>query len=126
LDVNTAIASNILRKSLMRSPEAFFLMAPIAAGYRLAVPLMTWTAHLLMDYIQISFLGVMSGTEFFFLGALIIVLFWVELREIWSHAPGATVRDLLFWEAYRLDNWAGEQPILWRVSRRLGPRGSGT
>lgn len=110
----------------MRSPEAFFLMAPIAAGYRLAVPLMTWTAHLLMDYIQISFLGVMSGTEFFFLGALIIVLFWVELREIWSHAPGATVRDLLFWEAYRLDNWAGEQPILWRVSRRLGPRGSGT
>ena len=124
LDINAALASNIQWKSLMHSPEAIFLVAPVAASFRLALPLVAWAAHLLMDYVQISYLGVMSGVEFLFLGALLLVLLTVELRERRLHAPGITVRGLLVWEVVRVGTWVGDLPIIWQVRMRLGPRGT--
>jgi hypothetical protein len=122
LDYKAAMASNIQWKSMFHSPEAVVLVAPLSISYRYAVPFMAWTAHLTMDYVQINYLGVMSGIEFLFLGLLLVALLYLELRARRNEVPETTVRELLEWEVGRLAAWFGQLPGVRLVIRFLGPR----
>jgi hypothetical protein len=41
-------------KSLLHYPVGFFVVAPLAIGWRFMVPLLFWSVHLGMDYLQIE------------------------------------------------------------------------
>ncbi len=122
LDYKAAMASNIQWKSMFHSPEAVVLIAPLSISYRYAVPFMAWAAHLTMDYVQINYLGVMSGLEFLLLGLLAVTLLYSELRARRNDVPNTGVRELLEWEAGRLTKWISQLPGVRSVIRFLGPR----
>jgi hypothetical protein len=50
-------------KSLMHSPVAVMIVGPLSVASRLAIPLIFWGVHLLMDAVQEGFLGVFSSQE---------------------------------------------------------------
>jgi len=50
-------------KSLLHSPIAVAVVAPLSVASRLAVPLVFWGAHVCMDLIQDMFLGKFSQVE---------------------------------------------------------------
>lgn len=124
LDYKAAMASNIQWKSMFHSPEAALLVMPLSASYRYGIPFVAWAAHITMDYVQINYLGVMSGVEFLFLGLLLVALICCEIREMRKNVPGASFSDMLAWEAERTRTWFGELPVLGGVIRFLGPRES--
>ncbi|MBI0584151.1 MAG: hypothetical protein ISF22_07980 [Methanomassiliicoccus sp.] len=122
--IDAALASNIQWKSLFHSPEAALLVAPVAVSYRLAAPLIAWAAHLAMDYVQQNMLGIMSGPEFLFLGLLLAVLFYSELRLRRHDVPDTKVRGFLIWERDRIALWAGDLPGIRSIRRRIIARGT--
>jgi len=124
LDYKAAMASNIQWKSMFHSPEAALLVIPLSASYRYALPFFAWGAHLTMDYVQINYLGVMSGIEFLLLGLMLIGLLCLELRDRRAVVPGTTVRGLLVWEAQRIGVWFSGLPGFRAIIRYLGPRGT--
>lgn len=58
-------------KSLMHSPIGVMVIGPVSIASRLAIPLVFWATHILMDIVQEQVLGVLSYTEgvFLFLAA---------------------------------------------------------
>ena len=54
-------------KSLMHSPIAVMVIGPVSVASRLAIPLIFWGVHLLMDLVQEAVLGVFSAQEAVFL-----------------------------------------------------------
>jgi hypothetical protein len=124
VDYKAAMASNIQWKSMFHSPEAAVLILPLSINYRYAVPFMAWGAHLAMDYVQMNYLGVMSGVEFLFLGLLLVSLLCLELRDRRRTVPGTSVRSLLRWEAERVIGWVHELPGVRSIRKILGPRGT--
>ena len=54
-------------KSLMHSPIAVMVIGPVSIASRLAIPLLFWGAHVLMDVVQEQVLGVLSSQEAIFL-----------------------------------------------------------
>lgn len=124
VDYKAAMASNIQWKSMFHSPEAAVLILPLSMNYKYGTPFMAWAAHLTMDYVQINYLGVMSGAEFLFLGLLLLTLLCLELRERRTTVPGTTVRGLMAWEAGRIGSWMVQLPVVRSIRRFLGPRGT--
>jgi len=83
-DLNAALSSDIQWKSLLHSPIAATIIAPISIGFRMAVPILAWGLHLMMDYVQTEYLGVLSVTEMTLMVGLIIALLALEKRELAS------------------------------------------
>ncbi len=50
-------------KSLLHAPIAAAVVMPLSTAFRLAVPLLFWGVHLLMDYVEQAYLGNFSGVE---------------------------------------------------------------
>lgn len=50
-------------KSLMHSPIAVAVVGPLSVASRLAIPLIFWSVHVSMDFVQENFLGVFSEAE---------------------------------------------------------------
>ena len=82
LDYQAAMASDLEWKSLFHSPVAAFIIGPLSAGFRMAVPALAWGLHLGMDWLQIEYLGVLSAVELVLLIALIAALLYLEKHEL--------------------------------------------
>jgi hypothetical protein len=73
-------------KSLFHYPVGFFLVAPLAIGWRFMVPLLFWSVHLGMDYLQIEVVKYSTPMEtLVFVSACAGILFvqfraWRDLR----------------------------------------------
>lgn len=121
LDYRAAMASDIQWKSLFHSAESILLVGPVALGFRFMLPLMAWGAHLVLDYMQINYLGVMSGAELVLLLGMTIMLLYRELNERRLVVPGMKLPQLLTWETGRLMYWIAPRPILTFFKRMIGP-----
>lgn len=64
-------------KSMFHSPLAVGIIAPLSFGSRLAIPMLFWGVHLLMDFAQDTFLGLFSAPE-----AMLLVLAGLALASI--------------------------------------------
>lgn len=64
-------------KSMFHSPLAVGIIAPLSFGSRLAIPMLFWGVHLLMDFAQDTFLGLFSAPE-----AMLLVLAGLALVSI--------------------------------------------
>jgi hypothetical protein len=71
---------------LLHYPVGFFFVAPLAIGWRFMVPLLFWSVHLGMDYLQIEMVKYSTPMEtVVFAAACTGILFvqyraWRELR----------------------------------------------
>jgi len=50
-------------KSILHTPMAAAMIAPLSFVSKLGVPLLFWSVHLLMDFVEQNFLGNFSGLE---------------------------------------------------------------
>jgi Ni,Fe-hydrogenase I cytochrome b subunit len=63
LDFHTLMNPGGQWKSMLHNPIAAAVVVPISAAFTLAVPLIFWGVHLLMDYAEQAFLGHFSAVE---------------------------------------------------------------
>lgn len=124
LNIDAALTSDVQWKSLMHDPMAAFVMVPAAIGFRFFVPLLAWGGHLLMDYVQINYLGVMSIPEFIFLGLLAAAFLYIESRDVRCSGKDVTVRNLLGRWSFQMDAVLRDVPVLSRLTRRKAPEGN--
>ncbi|MGQ9586759.1 MAG: hypothetical protein ACUVT7_00010 [Thermoplasmata archaeon] len=94
-------------KSLMHSPTAVAIVAPLALASRLAIPLVFWGVHILMDYVEDSFLGVFSAAEATFLVIVTLTLVVVRYRKYLDSFSSGTVRHYVRLELSRIGNLFG-------------------
>ena len=62
-DLHSMIQAGGQWKSLLHTPIALAVVAPLSTAYRLAIPLIFWSIHIAMDYLEESVLGNFSSTE---------------------------------------------------------------
>ncbi len=99
VSIKHAMAADIEWKSLMHQPVAFFVVAPIAVFFVYALPLLSWVLHLLMDYVQIQFLGIISKPEIFLMMTMLAILVSNDYALYSQVNDGLlSVRSFLRWE----------------------------
>ncbi|GEM_PF-1024840 len=64
-------------KSMMHTPAAVMIVGPVATASRLALPLLFWGVHIMMDYAEDAFLGVFSIWEIAILCSASVALVWL-------------------------------------------------
>lgn len=63
LDFESLINPGGQWKSLFHNPVAIGVIAPMSVGSRLAIPVLFWGVHMLMDFAEDSLLGLFSAPE---------------------------------------------------------------
>ncbi len=82
LDYQAAMASDLEWKSLLHSPVAAIVIGPVSVGFRMAIPALAWGLHLVLDWVQIEYLGVLSGVEMLLLVGLLGALLYLEKSDL--------------------------------------------
>jgi len=77
-------------KSMMHSPIAVMVVGPVATASRLAIPLIFWGMHVLMDYVQDALLGILSFPEIALLVSASALLIGLRYRDARAGSPGIT------------------------------------
>ena len=85
-------------KSLMHSPIAVMVVGPVSIASRLAVPLLFWGIHVLMDIVQEQVLGVLSTQEFVFLFLAAAGLVTVRYARSIAAGSASTLAEYLRFE----------------------------
>jgi hypothetical protein len=70
-------------RSLMHYPVAAFVVAPLSIGWRYFVPLLFWSTHLGIDYIQSATMAYSTPVELAFMTACIAGIVFLVYRH-WS------------------------------------------
>ncbi len=99
-NTESLLTADVQWKSALHSPMAVLIVAPISASFRLAVPLLFWGTHVVLDTIQIEFLGIASLAEMAFLVLLGIALLLTEARAFGKNAAKGS--GFVSWEAKRM------------------------
>jgi hypothetical protein len=71
-------------KSVLHTPIGLAIVGPLAFASRLAIPLVFWSLHIAMDFVQEGFLGQFSQAEAmlaFFSGSLLVTLRYSKYLE---------------------------------------------
>lgn len=63
-DFDSLMSADGQWKSLLHNPMAVMVVGTVSAASRIAVPLIFWSVHISMDWLEDTFLGVFSGVEF--------------------------------------------------------------
>ena len=63
LDVHTLMNPGGQWKSILHSPIAAAVVTPLSFAFKMAIPLAFWSTHLLMDFVEQTYLGHFSGME---------------------------------------------------------------
>jgi hypothetical protein len=124
LNVQAALSSDIQWKSLLHSPEGALFVAPVLLVSRMAVPLLAWGLHLVMDHVQIYYLGICSPIEILLLVAMGFALLYIENRSYREMAEAPSLKGLFRWEAARISLYVETLPIVRSLRRWRGPRGT--
>jgi len=124
LNLDAALSSDIQWKSLAHSPVGILFVAPVALAANTVIPILAWGLHLVMDYVQIYYLGIASPVEMLLLTLLVIGLLYIERMEYQAATGDPSFRGLLKWEADRAAAMASALPLVRSIRRRKGPRGT--
>ncbi len=80
-------------KSMFHNPVAVMVVGPVSTGSRLALPLLFWGVHMVMDYLQEAVLGLFSVWEVALLAGSFLALASVAFRRYAAANPGCGFRD---------------------------------
>ncbi|MDD1773838.1 MAG: hypothetical protein LUQ14_04365 [Methanomassiliicoccales archaeon] len=96
--------SGVQWKSTLHNPIAILVVAPASIAFRFAIPLSFWGIHVLMDTVQIEYLGIASVAEILLIASLFIVMMWTELRLFNNHhhVCERSARKFVSWELGRI------------------------
>ncbi len=96
--------SGIQWKSTLHSPIAVLVVAPASVAFRFAIPLSFWGIHILMDTVQIEYLGIASFAEIVLIGLLFLAMMWTELRvfNTQHHDYERSTGKFVSWEMKRI------------------------
>lgn len=79
-------------KSMLHSPMAVAVVAPLSTASRLAIPLIFWSVHIGMDYLEESVLGNFSSTEAILLAFAGIAFIGIRYAKHLESAAEGTLR----------------------------------
>ncbi len=124
LNLNAALTSDVQWKSLLHSPQGVLFVAPVVLASRMVIPLVAWAAHLVMDHVQIYYLGICSPVEIVLLLVMLVVLVKLRQREYAAVTGDDSLKGLLISEGDRALALVDSVPVLRSVSRWIAPRGN--
>ncbi len=124
LNVQAALSSDVQWKSLLHSPQAVLFVAPVVLGFRMVLPLVAWGVHLLMDYVQMNYLGICSPAEMVLMGAMVLVLLQMRRADFSAITGDTSLKGLVFHEAKKVVTLVGSMPVARSVKKWIAPLGS--
>jgi hypothetical protein len=124
LNLQAALSSDVQWKSLLHSPQAVLFVAPVVLGFRMVLPLIAWGAHLLMDQVQMSYLGICSPVEMVLMGTMAMVLLQMRRRDYSAITGDTSLKGLFLHEAEKMLTLVGSIPLLRSVKKWIVPLGS--
>jgi len=107
LDFDSLMHADGHWKSLMHNPIAVAIVAPLAFAYRMAIPLVFWGVHILMDYVEDALLGIFSATEATFLVVVALTLATIRYRKYLDSFNSGTIRHYIRLELSKIGNLFG-------------------
>lgn len=122
LDYQAAMASDLEWKSMLHSPAAAIIIGPACMGFRMAIPALAWGLHLVLDWVQIEYLGVLSAVEMVLLVTLVVALIVLERSDLDSDGKRHTYPEA----ALSLLHQGGEELVRLFGRLRGFPRPLGT
>ena len=93
LDMDSLMQPGGQWKSLFHNPVAVMVVGPVSTGSRLALPLLFWGVHIVMDYFEDAVLGLFSVWEMALLAGSFLALTSVAFRRYAAANPGSGFRD---------------------------------
>jgi len=118
LDFDSLMDADGQWKSLLHTPAAVMIVGPVATASRLAIPLIFWSVHITMDYVEDSLLGVFSAWEMALLCGVSMALVWLSFDRHRVSWPERSLAGFLRYE------WARLIHPLGRIRRAFSaPRG---
>ncbi|NLT36966.1 MAG: hypothetical protein GXX95_02250 [Methanomassiliicoccus sp.] len=124
LNLQAALSSDVQWKSLLHSPQAVLFVAPVVLGFRMVLPLVAWSAHLLMDYVQMNYLGICSPAEMFLMGLMALVLLHMRRAEFSATSGDPSLKGLIVHETTGLATLVSALPVLRSLKKWITPLGS--
>ncbi len=78
LDFDSLMNAGGQWKSLLHNPISVMIVGPISVGSRMAIPLIFWGVHILMDWLEDSILGLFSAPELVLIAFATGALIWIR------------------------------------------------
>lgn len=122
LNVQAALSSDIQWKSLLHSPEGILFVAPVVLASRMVLPLVAWALHLLMDHVQINYLGIASPLEFLLIFLFMMGLLHLDRTRFVALGGAPAVKTFLRWEVHRALWTVRSLPLIRGIRRKKGPQ----
>ncbi len=99
---DAAMASGVVWKSILHNPMSAMVIGPLSLGFRYALPFVVWGAHLFLDWVQMTYLGVASPIEWIFFASMLAMVFVLEHQRYAAVGPtSGSVKGFLSWEMDR-------------------------
>lgn len=95
LDTDSLMQADGQWKSILHNPMAVMVVGTVSAASRIAVPLIFWSVHISMDWLEDTFLGVFSITEFSILAVCFTALVGIRYSRSGFAHPGWTFGEYL-------------------------------
>ncbi len=124
LNIQAALESDIQWKSLLHSPEGIMFVAPVVLSSRMVIPLVAWSLHLVMDHVQVHYLGIMSPVELLIMALLALCLLLIDRSRYVALGGRTSMRPFFIWESQRAVHQIRSLPLLRRIRMKKEPQGT--
>ena len=116
-NVDSMLAADVHWKSAMHSPVAIMIVAPASVAFRMAIPMVFWSVHIAMDFVQEEYLGISSLPELALFAFCVGTLGWLEygIYRSQEYAKYTSFKKFLTWEGRRIVDLVDElSPRRWK------------
>ncbi|MFA7341799.1 MAG: hypothetical protein WCY65_01325 [Candidatus Methanomethylophilaceae archaeon] len=79
-NIDSLLHNDVQWKSSMHGAEAFIVVSAVSILLRMYIPLLFWSVHVFMDWVQVSYWNIVAWPEVFFMALLGGVILYMELR----------------------------------------------
>ncbi|HXZ24253.1 MAG TPA: hypothetical protein VEH08_05910 [Methanomassiliicoccales archaeon] len=103
LNPDAAMTSGVVWKSILHNPMCAVVIGPLSLGFRYALPFVVWGAHLFMDWVQMTYLGVASPTEMALCALMLAAIGHLEHQKYAAIGPRPrSLMTFFSWEKGRV------------------------
>ncbi len=105
-NVAAALSSEVQWKSIIHQPVAALVVIPLSMTFKWAAPLIAWGSHIIMDWVQMTYLGTASLAEAAFFIVLAALIILMEVGCYREESRERTRRDSFSsWERKRAEHF---------------------
>jgi len=96
-------------RSLLHEPVGFFVVAPLAVGWRLMAPLLFWGMHVFIDWLQNATIEQSALVESVFLVLVVSGIVQVTYRRWKAIRPGSSFSEYLTYASSYVKSYFSSQ-----------------